>query len=71
MASPFKIEKIRCCVCGGSGRIKRAILFSRSCAVCSGDGVRKIIVPAEAEPDVQESVRRAASQGRLIGGLNG
>ena len=39
----FTSERVRCCVCAGTGKTSRLIFWSRPCSVCDGTGKRRIL----------------------------
>lgn len=60
---PMLIERVTCCVCGGTGRVRRALAFERDCNVCDGEGKRPILMPAIASITVKDDLRLSATLG--------
>lgn len=61
----FNVEKVECCVCGASGKVRRWLVLERDCPTCDGTGKRSIIVPAQADAHTQFAVRQAARLGTV------
>lgn len=63
MDNDFEIIDVHCCVCHGSGKVPRLVLFKRECPVCDGKGKRPILLARSFTPDIRASVIESAFLG--------
>lgn len=53
-------ERVWCCVCKGSGKLKKLWFWRRDCHVCEGSGKRRIFMGANFPDHIKTQIRADA-----------
>lgn len=57
MENHLVTERVWCCVCCGTGKVRRLLFWKRDCHACEGTGRRRIIMDARFPEDIKKRLR--------------
>jgi len=64
MSEPaFYTERVRCCVCHGTGKRPKLFWRAKDCEVCEGTGKREILLARNLSPEDRARVLQSAILG--------